>query len=134
MKEQTERALFWWVMIVSLALFWGAITYALYPAVAEAQVWSRDTSFVWNPNAEADLKEYVLYRNGVEVDRIPAGTEAATTTVTEPGTFEYYITAVDTSLNESGESNRVSVTLDDVSPENPIQLTINISVSVTINP
>ena len=29
MKEQTELALFWWVMIVILVLFWSVIGYAL---------------------------------------------------------------------------------------------------------
>jgi len=29
MKEQTELALFWWVMIVTLVLFWSVIGYAL---------------------------------------------------------------------------------------------------------
>ena len=120
-------------MIGILTLFWGAVVWMCVPE-AGAQGWSRDTVLGWDANSEADLKEYVLYRNGVEVDRIPAGTEVATTTVTEPGTFTYHLTAVDTSLNESGPSNTVTVTLDDVSPTNPATLTITVSVTVTVTP
>jgi len=101
---------------------------------AFGQTWSRDTAFGWDPNSETDLKEYVLYQNGTEASRVPAGTETVTVTITQPGTYNFHLTAVDESMNESDPSNTVSLTLDDVSPENPINLNISVSVTVTVTP
>jgi len=34
--DKKSRALCWWIIILGLALFWGAITYVLWPATADA--------------------------------------------------------------------------------------------------
>ena len=131
MKEQTERALFWWTMIITMVLFWGAVTYMLYPATAEAQEprqW--DVNLSWDANVEADLLDYRLWENGVFVDSIPAGTEAYTRVV-GAGDYTWHLTARDQSLNSSGPSNSVSLSLDEVPPVmDGKSITINISIHV----
>ena len=131
MKEQTERALFWWTMIITLVLFWGAVTYALYPAVAEAQETRQwDVNLAWDANTEADLLDYRLWENGVPVAVILAGVEQ-TTRVVPAGNYTWYLTARDQSLNESEPSNSVGLTLDEVAPDvSGTTITINISIHV----
>ena len=91
MKVQTERALFWWTMIITMVLFWGAVTYMLYPATADAQTWKVANSFTigWNPVTEkvdgspipADQSiTYDLYLSNVTTDPEKANPTKVTTT------------------------------------------------------
>lgn len=69
----------------------------------------------WDANSEPDFDEYVIYRGTTsggpytEVDRDDA-TSWADGGLTNGTTYYYVITAVDTSGNESGDSNEVAVT------------------------
>ena len=69
----------------------------------------------WDANSEFDFDEYVIYRGTTsggpytEVDRDDA-TSWGDGGLTNGTTYYYVITAVDTSGNESGDSNEVAVT------------------------
>ncbi len=69
----------------------------------------------WDANGEFDFDEYVIYRGTTsggpytELDRDDA-TSWADGGLTNGTTYYYVITAVDTSGNESGDSNEVAVT------------------------
>ena len=89
-----------------------------------------DVVLEWAPNVETDLNCYQLYENGVMVQQINAGTESVTRIV-EAGAYSWYLTALDDSMNESGPSNSVGITLDDVPPSME-GVTITISISVHI--
>jgi len=100
----------------------------LVPSLASAQkTWN--VVMAWNPNTEEDLKEYKLYENGAYVVAIPAGTETVTRVV-EAGTYSWCLTAVDDSMNESGQSNSVGTTLDETAP---IMENVNISITISVH-
>ncbi len=61
-------------------------------------------TFTWDANTEPDLQAYNLYRNGQYVKTIPK-TETSCTEESQPGVSVYYLTAFDTSGNESEPSN-----------------------------
>ena len=82
----------------------------------------------WNPNAEPDLLEYVIYRGTssggpyVEQDRDDA-TAWGDGGLTNGVTYYYVVTAVNTGGNESGFSNEAAVTpIDNNPPANPTGL------------
>jgi len=102
-------------------------------AAAQTEEWSRTVTVTWSPSPESDLLEYRLYENGSMVLVVPAGTEIAERYITEPGTYSWYLTAADESLNESGPSNTVSRTLDGEAPSAPsINITITTTTTVTV--
>ena len=103
------------------------LAFILLPTAVFAQrTW--DVTLAWDPNTEPDLKEYHLFENGQQVDTILAGTETVTRTL-PAGSYTWYLTALDQSLNESGPSNSVGITLDEVPPTMD-GITINISITV----
>lgn len=113
--------------VLALAVLMAAIGMA---ASASAQDRTWDVRLAWDPNTEPDLAKYSLYENGAKVLDIPAGTEEAVRTV-PAGTYSWFLTASDTSLNESEPSNTVGLTLDTVPPSlEGINLTISISIHV----
>jgi len=116
------------VVLVGLV---GLAALLLAGGVAQAQGWSRTVTVNWVGNTESDLKDYKLYENGALVDVIPAGTEEAVRVITEPGTYSWYLTARDLSLNESGPSNTVSLPLDAVAPSVP---SLSITITITVGP
>lgn len=90
----------------------------------EPRTW--DIRLTWDANTEEDLVGYRLYRSstsgahqkGEYVKSIQAGTEEYVDTV-GVGTYFWALTAFDTSNNESGFSNEVTVTLDEQAPAAP---------------
>ena len=91
-----------------------------------------DVGIAWDANSEADLKEYKLYENGEHIDTIPAGTETTARTLLA-GDYEWYLTAQDFSLNESGPSDTVSLSLDEIPPVME-GTAITITIGIHINP
>lgn len=127
MKVQSERAVFWWALLSILIGFWVMVGMVMCDAAHAQRTW--DVNLAWDANSEPDLKEYRLYENSAQVEVIPAGTETVTR-VLPPGSYTWYLTAVDESLNESGPSNSVGLTLDEQAPD---VSTINISISISVH-
>ena len=127
--EVTDGSITVWVLVFLGAMLIGGLIIA-YDACAQEKMW--DVALEWPPNTETDLKEYKLWENGVHIDTIPAGTETTDRTL-EAGDYEWYLTARDLSLNESGPSNTVSLSLDEISPD-LTGTTINITIGIHINP
>ena len=123
--QKTDGWLVVWVLTFALALTFSTCI------KAHAQDWSREVSLTWHANTETDMLEYRVYENGEQVGTVPFGTEAYTRTITTPGSYTYYLTAVDQSLNESDPSSTVGVVLDGTSPTAPTQIQITISIGIT---
>ena len=104
-------------------------------------VFATEVGFIWNPNTERDLAGYRLYQSKVSgvyvkgVDKaiadIAAGTEVATTQITEGGTYGVGRTVYAEYGNESGFSNEVSEYFDFSAPAIPAGFKINVTVTVT---
>jgi len=87
-----------------------------------------DVTFTWDANTEPDLAGYYLYQSNVSggyifgggnhIASIPAGTETAILGIPEGGWY-WVLTAFDTSENESGSSNEVSLYIDETAPAPP---------------
>ena len=86
-------------------------------------VTSASISLGWDahPNTDGDLYAFRVYRGPVggpytQIAQLvnPAATSYVDTAVTAGQTYEYYVTAVDTSLNESLPSNLVSATAENL--------------------
>ena len=71
-----------------------------------------DLAWDAHPNTDGDLASFEIYRDGVLIDTVsnPAATSYSDTTVVAGTTYDYYIVAVDTSLNASAASNTVTAT------------------------
>jgi hypothetical protein len=73
----------------------------------------------WDNNTESDLSHYSVYRkvnNTGSFSKVKASVSASAwtdTNVSAGNTYTYYVTASDTSSNESNGSNQVTVTIDD---------------------
>jgi len=87
-------------------------------------------TFLWDRNTEADMKEYKLYRtDGSRINLATIQHPASGTTVTHTqvvsipdvgeGTLLFVVTALDTSGNESGDSNIVAYPFDKRAPVAP---------------
>ena len=88
--------------------------------------------FAWNPNTEADIREYQVFRM---LGATPApATDASVCTVQHPtvtclnnnigdftgsGTLRFYAVARDTAMNQSGPSNIVPYVYDFLAPAPP---------------
>ncbi len=71
----------------------------------------------WTPNTEADLASYRVYRDGVQVAVVPAGTTTWTDSgLTNDRAYAYSLVAVDTSGNASARSATVGATPTDLTP------------------
>lgn len=91
-------------------------------------------TLAWDPNKEADFASYLIYRSVAGapfavLTTIPKGT---TTYTDDPlplidGDVSYYLTAKDTSGNESLHSLTVVKTINTVPPAAPTGLTVVIS-------
>ena len=79
-----------------------------------------DLAWDAHPNTDGDLNAFEIYRDGVLLDTVtnPAATTYSDTTVVAGTSYDYYIVAVDTSLNASAASNTVTGT----APANTISL------------
>jgi chitodextrinase len=75
----------------------------------------------WAANAETDLADYRVLRDGVEVATV-AGTSYTDNGVTNEQTYSYTLVAVDTHGNESPESAPVEATPTDTPPDAPTGL------------
>jgi len=99
------------------------------PSGLAATGYDLEAQLSWNPNGEADLAGYRVYRSttsggGYELLTPDLVTETAyTDPVGSEGTYYYVVTAVDQSQNESGYSDEASVTLINVAPAPPTGLT-----------
>ncbi len=70
----------------------------------------------WNPSAAGDLRGYTVYRDGIAVAIVPAGTTQFTDSSLDAGTrYTYTVDAFDTSENHSGMAASASATTDVVS-------------------
>ena len=71
-------------------------------------------SLAWDthPNPDGDLAGFEVYRDGGLLARIidAAATGYIDTSIVENATYNYYIVALDTSFNRSGQSNNVDAT------------------------
>jgi fibronectin type 3 domain-containing protein len=82
----------------------------------------------WDDNAEPDLDSYSVYRDTTsggpytQIDSGVLGSDYSDTMVTNGTTYYYVVTAVDTSLNESGHSNEAEATPTDLPPGAPTGL------------
>jgi len=92
----------------------------------------------WDANTESDLDCYRVYQDGIpqSPDVACTANDSACCTWTSSelseGLHEWFLTAIDTSQNESGHSNTVSHTVDLSAPGVPQNIIININI--TVNP
>ena len=90
-----------------------------------------DVTLAWDANSEEDLAGYHIYRAESpgtmpilenRIGTIPAGTETFTDEAIPDGIYWWVATAYDTSDNESGPSNEVTLDLDTTAPAAPTNL------------
>lgn len=92
------------------------------------KAYAKTVELDWNDNIETDLAGYNVYQSTVSNDYVKGAfittvTEStATVEVTVEGTYFWVVTAFDTSNNESGFSNEVTLTYDLTPPDNPTGL------------
>lgn len=108
-----QKILFFIALILLVVLLSGAGG----PASAASLEWDYPTTNA-DGTALGDLSRFIIYQNGIEVDRVDA-TTAAPTTATPPGTwtipalpdgtYDFFVTALDTSSNQSDLSNVVTI-------------------------
>ena len=87
----------------------------------------------WNANSEGDLAGYNIYRNGIKLNAV--ATRAMTyrdEAITAGIAYRYYITAVDTTGNESEPSDELSITLDNMPPVITISPSTDITAGIPI--
>lgn len=100
----------------------------LSPLVFSADV---PVPFIWDRNTESDMKEYKLYRvDGTRTYLATIQHPGSGTTVTHTqvinvpdsgeGLMLFVVTALDTSGNESGDSNTASLPFDKKAPAAPV--------------
>ncbi|MCH7782875.1 T9SS type A sorting domain-containing protein, partial [candidate division KSB1 bacterium] len=112
-----------------------------------AQPDDKNINLSWSANSEADLKQYIVYRN-LSTGFSPTSGDSLTrilkpdstfidSNLTNGATYFYILSAVDSSLNESGFTSEVSATPVDTSapaaPQNLIATGKNESVQLTWN-
>ena len=83
----------------------------------------------WTANTEADLASYEVFRDGVSVGTVAAGTETFTDNLTGEAagnTHDYTLTAIDNAANASVATAAATATLaDNVAPAVPAGLTVD---------
>jgi hypothetical protein len=88
-------------------------------------------SLEWDahPNTDGDLAGFEVYRDGVLHATVlgAAATSHTDTAVVENATYEYYLIAIDNSLNRSGASNTVQAT----AVPRTVSVTFNVTVPAT---
>lgn len=84
---------------------------------------SKPGTIEWNANTEPDMSHYNLYYNGNKVAEVPHSFDQSITvqapTPPSDGDYQVWVTAVDTSQNESLPSNTVTFTWDAGAPVPP---------------
>lgn len=94
----------------------GDVTPPAAPTNLAATAGNNSVSLNWDDNSEPDLDSYNVYRDttaGGPYTQIASGvatSDFVDNTVTNGTTYYYVVTAVDTSTNESSNSNEASVT------------------------
>jgi penicillin-binding protein 1B len=70
----------------------------------------KDGKISWNPNSEADIVGYRIYRSatGGPYEKVGVVLQGEDTTFTAPGHGSYYVTAVDVAGKESGQAEPIS--------------------------
>ena len=122
-------------------LFWTAVTvilFAIFLFALNAHAATLNLKATWTPNTESDMAGYNLYRTDGTRTKVnatlipfltgttPTNTYSFSITVADSttGTLSFILTAVDTSANESGDSNTATYPFDFVAPKAPTGLTI----------
>lgn len=81
------------------------------PAGITAAEGSSQVTLTWTANAESDLASYNIYRDGVKANSAPVTSASFTDTgLSNDRTYQYTVTAVDRSGNESQPSNVIRAT------------------------
>ena len=99
------------------------------PSKAQNLVTEWPITLGWDASPEEDLAGYRLYQRevsfagivpyGLHVADIPAGTQLVEILITSPVAQYFILTAYDSDGNESGASNEISYTPDNVPPGAP---------------
>ena len=109
--------------------FWSCLSLVMVLSVGDAC--AATVNLAWSPNTESDLSGYNLYRApgtcAVPGAFAKVGTFAkpaitGSNAVTTDGDYCYALTAYDTALNESMQSNRIGVTVNQNPPGAPVNL------------
>jgi len=87
------------------------------PGNLRASVSGNVVTLSWNSVRASDLDGYYVYRNGTRIDELIQGTTYRYELTTPNVEETVYVTAVDTSGNESKISNTVTVVWDTIPPE-----------------
>ena len=93
--------------------------------VTDASAATKTLGLTWDANTEVDLKGYRLYRGTkvggpyVRVGEVLAPIVTFTDTLPAAGFYTFVATAFDSVGNESGYSNEVTFSYDDVAPGAP---------------
>lgn len=121
---------------VSITVTYRDLTRPAAVVGVSASVQGGDVILSWSANGEDDLAGYSIYRrsaDGGEFVRIndePITTAGYTLTETQDGDYTYYVTAVDTSANESDVSGEVSALVYTPALLQPYTPTLEGSVAV----
>jgi fibronectin type 3 domain-containing protein len=85
---------------------------------------NKQVNLHWNTNGEFDLQGYNIYSNNIKINGAPfTGTSYNALALTNGANYNFYVKAVDTTGNESGQSNTVSaIPLNNIPPPAPTGL------------
>lgn len=104
------------IMLLKVPMGTGDLTPPDAPGMLEANLDGINIVLDWNDNTEEDLEGYNVYRStspGTGFIRLNAeaiiDSEYTDVTTEDDRTYYYVVSAVDTSMNESDDSNQVSV-------------------------
>jgi endoglucanase len=76
----------------------------------------------WNANTEADMASYNVYQGNTLIGSVNHPTTLFDILNVPDGTYTYYLTAVDTSGNESVKTDGITFTVNTIPPAKPTGL------------
>lgn len=85
-------------------------------------IWSATVEVSWNANTEADMASYNVYQGNTLIGNVLHPTTLFDILNVPDGTYTYYLTAVDTSGNESVKTDGITFTVNTIPPAKPTGL------------
>jgi large repetitive protein len=85
-------------------------------------IWSATVEVSWNANTETDMASYNVYQGNTLIGSVNHPTTLFDILNVPDGTYTYYLTAVDTSGNESVKTDGITFTVNTIPPAKPTGL------------